>query len=206
LYFEVLPTEVTQELYERIMNENPSTFKFATNPVEMVSWYDAIYFCNKLSVVDGLEPVYSVDGNIDTTKWNYNPHQDESIIGKINQNTSADGYRLPTVEEWQYVALGGGYYRYAGSNFIDEIAWYEKNSNDTAHPVAQKKANGYGLYDMSGNLSEWCYDTNVGDWRYAYGGSWKSNKDWCSIDKWTGTQASCRTYRIGFRIVRTVTE
>ena len=116
--FEMSKTEITQELYKSVMGENPSRFKGANNPVECVSWYDAIWFCNKLSIAKGYEPVYSVDGNTDIIKWNYTPHQGNSIKGEITQNTSANGYRLPTVEEWQYAAKGGQDYTYAGSNEI----------------------------------------------------------------------------------------
>ena len=201
--FEMLQTEVTQELYESIMGENPSYFKGANNPVEMVSWYDAIYFCNKLSVVKGYEPVYSVDGNTDITKWNYTPHQRNSIKGEITQNTSANGYRLPTVEEWQYAAKGGQYYTYAGSNEINEVAWYKGNSNDKTHPVAQKKENGYGLYDMSGNVWEWCWESDRDGYRYLCGGSWYSDDSHnvsCSRDYGAYNQNNV----LGFRIIRSV--
>ena len=140
LDMEIFKTEVTQELYESIMGENPSVFIGKNYPVECVSWYDAIYFCNKLSVAKGYEPVYSVNGNTNVKAWNYTPHQKYSIRGEITQNTSANGYRLPTVKEWQYAAKGGQDYTYAGSNEIDEVAWYRGNSNDKTHPVAQKKS------------------------------------------------------------------
>ena len=198
LDIEICKTEVTQELYEVFMGENPSKFKGANNPVEMVSWYDAIYFCNKLSVAKGYEPVYSVDGNTDITKWNYTPHQTNSIKGEITQNTSANGYRLPTVEEWQYAAKGGQDYTYAGSNEIDEVAWYDGNSNDKTHSVAQKKANGYVLYDMSGNVWEWCWDSATRD-RYCCGGSWRNI---CKVSYRSRNYSNFQCYDIGFRIVR----
>lgn len=195
-------TEVTQELYEVFMGENPSKFKGDNNPVEYVSWYDAIYFCNKLSVAKGYEPVYSVDGNTDITKWNYTPHQRNSIKGEITQNIYVNGYRLPTVEEWLYAAQGGQDYTYAGSNEIDEVAWYRGNSNDKTHPVAQKKANGYGLYDMSGNVSEWCWDSYAYSDRYYCGGSGYSSN--CMVISSHGTDADDQYNSIGFRIIRSV--
>lgn len=203
LGIQIYKTEVTQELYEVFMGENPSKFKGANNPVEGVSWYDAIYFCNKLSVAKGYEPVYSVNGNTDITKWNYTPHQENSISGEITQNTSANGYRLPTVEEWQYAAKGGQDYTYAGSNKIDEVAWYYGNSNSQSHPVAQKKENGYGLYDMSGNVFEWCWDSFYDYGRYYCGGSWEYDDD-RKVSHSDEGYANYQSYRIGFRIVRSV--
>ena len=202
LGIQIYKTEVTQELYEPFMGVNPSKFEGANNPVEYVSWYDAIYFCNKLSVAKGYEPVYSVNGNTDITKWNYTPHQRHLIRGEITQNTSANGYRLPTVEEWEYAAKGGQDYTYAGSNELDEVAWYDGNSNDKTHSVAQKKANGYGLYDMFGNVWEWCWDSDLSI-RYYCGGSWSSYDNLCGVG-W-GSYVACDQYNcLGFRIVRSV--
>lgn len=201
--FEMLQTEVTQELYESIMGENPSEFIGKNYPVENVSWYDAIYFCNKLSIAKGYEPVYYVNANTNIKAWNYIPHQMRGISGRIIQNTSANGYRLPTVEEWQYAAKGGEDYTYAGSNEIDEVAWYYENSNGSTHPIAQKKANGYGLYDMSGNVWEWCWDSiNVS--RYFYGGSCGNLGSSCEVSSSNCSYANLWSYLLGFRIVRSV--
>ena len=203
LGIQIYKTEVTQELYEVFMGENPSKFKGANNPVERVSWYDAIYFCNKLSVAKGYEPVYSVNGNTDIKKWNYTPHQGKSISDEVTQNTSANGYRLPTVEEWQYAAKGGQDYTYAGSNELDEVAWYKGNSNDKTHPVAQKKENGYGLYDMSGNVWEWCWESDRDGYRYLCGGSWYSD-DSHNVSYSRDYGAYNQNNDLGFRIVRSV--
>ena len=201
--FEMLQTEVTQELYESIMGENPSEFIGKNYPVECVSWYDAIYFCNKLSIAKGYEPVYYVNANTNIKAWNYIPHQRRGISGRIIQNTSANGYRLPTVEEWQYAAKGGEDYTYAGSNEIDEVAWYHENSNGSTHPIAQKKANGYVLYDMSGNVWEWCWDS-INASRYFCGGSFDNRGSSCEVSSSSCSYANLWSYLIGFRIVRSV--
>lgn len=217
--YSISRTEVTQKLYESVMGENPSYFcrdnedlnedevknlkrNTSNYPVENVSWYDAIYFCNKLSKKNGLQPVYAVDGETSVRKWDYEPYNDDEIYGEITQDIFADGYRLPTVEEWLYAAKGGKNYRYSGSYDIDKVAWYEGNSNDVVHPVAQKNSNGYGLYDMSGNVSEWCWDSD-GNERY-YSGSYYGNySNNCKVDEGLfHDYADFRDNSIGFRIVR----
>ena len=199
---EFAETEITQELYEIIMGETPSKFKGEQNPIESVSWYDAIYFCNKLSMLKGFTPVYAVDDNIAFTEWNYMPHNGKSIKGEITQNLSANGYRLPTVEEWQYAAKGGQDYTYAGSDKIDEVTWYWDNSGQTTHPVAQKKANGYGLYDMSGNVWEWCWAASINNNRC--GGSCYESFLNCEVRSSDYRSASSQSKYIGFRIIRSV--
>ena len=220
--YEISETLVTQKLYESVMGKNHSYFRnnnedlydeqrdnlpknTKNNPVENISWYDAIYFCNLLSKNECLEPVYAANGKKSVSQWNYKPHRGNEIKGKITQDVSANGYRLPTLEEWQYAAKGGENFTYSGSNNIDEVAWYFNNSNFMTHPVAQKNANDYGLYDMSGNVWEWVWDF-VGTYRYECGGSFYDDDIHCSINinVKAGDFPFIRNKTIGFRLVRSL--
>ena len=170
-------TEVTQELWQAVMGTNPSEFQGAgkepasdetqgNRPVEKVNWYHAIAFCNKLSIACKLEPCYrvTVGGNqIDFATLEYNaiPTSNNADWNKAVLDMSKKGFRLPTEAEWEWAAKGGKDYKWAGTDTESDLAsyaWYNKNSGSKTHEVKKKLPNGYGLYDMSGNVWEWCWD------------------------------------------------
>ncbi len=157
-------TEVTQELFQLVMGYNPSDFKTkhkknlnAQHPVEKIKWYTAIVFCNKLSEIYGLKPYY----NVDVLKRNTSGLK-EIVDAKV-EILGGNGYRLPLEKEWEYAAKAGTNNRYAGTNDqgkIGEFAWVGAyDDSGSTHPVATKKPNEWGFYDMSGNVFEWCWDT-----------------------------------------------
>jgi formylglycine-generating enzyme required for sulfatase activity len=195
--------EVTQKEWAAVMGSNPSNFKGDNLPVEQVSWNDAIEYCNKLSLKEGLTPAYRGSGNAVTCDFN------------------ASGYRLPTEAEWEYAAKEGNKdyisYEYSGGNGVDGVAWYGGNSGRTSHPVGTKQANSLGLYDMSGNVWEWCWDwfgnyssgsqTNPtgafsGTRRVFRGGSWLNDAASVRSAFRHNFTPSDRGNYLGFRLVR----
>ena len=162
--------EVTQQLFNAVMGQNPSTDVSDYKPVNNVCWYDAIAFCNKLSVLHGLKPYYVVGNYTDSDwasmTWTKVPGSDNSTWNQAAYDQTANGYRLPTECQHEFAGRGGdtGYYQwgysYPGSNTLDDVAWISRNSGGYLHGVGNKPANWLGLYDMSGNIKEWLTDWN----------------------------------------------
>ena len=155
---------ITQREWTEIMGTNPSEFIGDNLPVTNVSWYDAIKFCNALSIRDGLTPVYIINKE---TLDEFNRIETDNLKWTVRLNRRANGYRLPTNSEWEFAARGGdgspGGYRYSGSNNIDEVAWNPSNAGWSIQEVGGLKPNILGLYDMTGNVQEWCWDWVIFD-------------------------------------------
>ena len=181
-------TEVTQAQWKAVMGTNPSEFKGDDNPVEMVSWNDAMEFCEKLN-----------DSGKAPRGWKFT---------------------LPTETQWEYAARGGNRsrgFKYSGSNDIDEVAWSDDNSGDKTHPVGKKKSNELGLFDMSGNVWEWCLDNwnsdsskltaeftrgndRSGSLRVRRGGSWCFDAEGCRSASRFNDVPGYRISVLGFRV------
>ena len=198
---------VTQEEYKRVMEKNPSRWKAAKNPVEQVRWSDAVRYCNARSRLEKLQPCY------DLQTWQC--------------DFSANGYRLPTEAEWEYACRAGTKTAYFFGNAplkLKDYAWFDENSGAKPRPVAQKQPNPWGLYDMYGNVWEWCHDfyqvdyyqespeenpkgPGAGETKVVRGGAWKFSADSCRsgyrYNEAPGYADVCFGYDIyGFRCVR----
>ncbi len=197
---------VTQHEYEKVMGDNPSRWKGDENPVEQVRWSDAVRFCNRRSEAESRKPCY------DLKTWQC--------------DFDADGYRLPTEAEWEYACRAGtatAYYFGDNPAKLSAYAWFDKNSGGHPHPVGQREPNAWGLYDMSGNLWQWCNDfyrvdyyqgspqenprgPDQGQTKVVRGGAWRFSAESCRsgyrYNENPGYSDVCFGYDIyGFRCV-----
>lgn len=232
--FYIRKYEVTQSEYEAVMgnwDSDPHGWDKECGigddyPVYYVSWFNAIEYCNRLSILEGLTPAYSYgDYGTDPDNWPDGWDSGNTNHDHVYCDWNANGYMLPTEMQREYAARGGvpaqqaGTFdtTYAGSNNIDEVAWYDDNSGSTTHHVGTKLPNELGLYDMSGNTWEWAWDRGYsypsgshtdptgpsnGTFRLFRGGSWNFNDYYCAVSFRFNGYPTVTSAHIGFRYVR----
>jgi formylglycine-generating enzyme required for sulfatase activity len=204
-------TELTQRQWTALVGLNPSRWKDCPDcPVETVTWYDALRYCNLLSEVQGLEPVYQL-GELRRDARGFERTE-------VVWNPVASGWRLPTEAEWEYAARAGEPWLYSGSNDVAAVAWHDGNAGGHTHPVATLQANAWGLFDMSANVFEWCWDA-YGDFsaqavvdplgppgldgnRVSRGGSWYDIPRRVRVADRFGDEPDYANDTMGFRLAR----
>ncbi|WP_329415806.1 formylglycine-generating enzyme family protein [Streptomyces sp. NBC_00704] len=180
---------VTREQYAHVTGAPGPGDGTGRLPVESVSWWDAVRYCNALSEREGLTPAYRVDAGGDL----------------VHRDASADGYRLPTEAEWEHACRAGT----SGPRYgpLDDIAWHRGNSGERLHEVGGRLPNPWGLYDMLGNVWEWCwdvYDAEVyGAYRVLRGGGWFDEHWSCRASVRRRSHPTFRVDDVGFRVART---
>jgi len=218
-------TEVTQAQWQALMGNNPSSFTGDTNrPVDQVSWYDAVAYANALSVADGLPEAYNLS-NCNGTPGTGN-YSCRYVTLMAYTPYATTGWRLPTEAEWEYAYRAGtttAWYNGDDESKVGDIAWFEDNSlvlraedRHMTHPVARKQPNAWGLYDMAGNVWEWCWDwygvypgtvtdpvgPTEGSYRVGRGGSWNSDASNARAARRGDGDPDGRSNGIGFRLAR----
>ena len=224
---EVCKYPTTQKMWVEVVGENYSNFEGDNKPVECITWWQALDYCNKLSEKYGLEPVYDLSKSAQGILM-IKELGGETVYPDVANFKNTEGFRLPTEVEWEWFARGGQVaieqgtfdYTYSGSNNINEVAWYIGNSGRKTQDVGLKKPNQLGLYDCNGNVWEWCYDTteNIEEGKnYIYkafdssnryrrekGGFWENHTSYCVVRSREQYSSFDSGYGIGFRLVRTV--
>ncbi len=185
--------EVTVGEYKSVMGVIPAGNSETEMdlPVSCVTWYDAIKYCNALSKKEGLIPAYTIDSN-DNSKVYW---------------TGSNGYRLPREDEWEYAASNKGADLYSGTSelsWLEDYCWFIYNSSDRTHKVKSKKPNGLGLYDMSGNVYEWCWEdfADESDCRVVRGGAYHTQSANCATSSRFGIYPFSSYTYLGFRVIR----
>ena len=228
--FRISANEITRTQFTAVTGlPDPSDANHSTgagDPVQRVTWYHALVFCNRLSLMEGCDPVYTINGSTNPGVWGAPPTTNNATWNAATANWDANGYRLPTEMAWMWAAMGadapvhGWAKRFAGddgANAIDDYAWYSVTSGAITHPVGTLAANELGLYDLSGNVWEWCWDWSAGypsgaitDYtgpasgtnRTARGGSWYYNASYASVATRIEFAPHMFANHLGFRVVR----
>jgi uncharacterized repeat protein (TIGR02543 family) len=219
---------VSQEQYQAVMGNNPSSFSSnpasgevqGRRPVESVSWYDAIVFCNKLSIAEGLIAAYRINNSTDPSDWGAVPTSSNATWDAVQVVAGSTGYRLPTEAQWEYACRADTTTTWSfGSNESDltNYAWYDENSNYITHEVGKKLPNAWGLHDMHGNVYEWCWDwfgsypntaqadptgSASGSSRLLRGGNWGNWAEGTASANRNYNNPSNRDGNYGFRLLR----